>query len=225
MDNNDTLTDMELSEFKLFRQLPKETIAALTKHIHVRHYQKRTQIISEGEPAHCLYFVLSGRVKVYLSDDKGKEITVNLHEEGEVFGELSVIQGITRTASVVTTDDSRLGLMSDTDFRACLRDYPEFAMNVMHDLVDRLVQATETIRRLGLMDVYGRIAVLFLTQSEEHNGVRALKEKMTQQSIASRVGASREMVARILKDLKIGGYIDMSDDGHIVLKKTLPHSW
>ncbi len=225
MDNHEAPDDMELGEFKLFRQLPKETVAALTKHIHIRHYQKRTQIISEGEPAHCLYFVLSGRVKVYLSDDKGKEITVNIHEEGEVFGELSVIQGIARTASVVTTDDTRVGLMSDVDFRNCLREYPDFAMNVMHDLVDRLVHATETIRRLGLMDVYGRIAVLFLTQSEEHDGVRSLKEKMTQQSIASRVGASREMVARILKDLKIGGYIDMSDDGHIVIKKTLPHSW
>lgn len=216
---------MELSEFSLFRQLPPETVAALTRHIHIRHYAKRTQIISEGEPAHCIYFVLSGKVKVFLSDDKGKEITVNTHEVGEMFGELSVIQGIGRTASVITVDDSKLGLMLDTDFRNCLREFPEFSMNIMHDLVDRLVHSTETIRQLGLMDVYGRIAVLLLNESEVRDGVRIVKDKMTQQGIASRVGASREMVARILKDLKQGGYIDMSDEGRIVMKKNLPHSW
>ncbi len=217
--------EMELSAFRIFRGLPPETVSQLTRHIHLRHYPRRTQIISEGEPAHCLYFVLSGRVKVYLDDEKGKEITVNIHEEGEVFGEMSIIQGIGRSASVVTLDDTRLGLMSDTDFKQCLREYPDFTFNVMGDLVDRLLQATETIRRLGLMDVYGRIAVLLLTQSDERDGVRVMREKLTQQSIASRVGASREMVARILKDLKTGGYVDTDDAGHLILKKNLPHSW
>lgn len=224
-DTSASPTDMELATFKIFRGLPVEQISQLGRHIHIRNYPKRTQIISEGDPAHCLYFVLSGRVKVYLDDEKGKEITVNIHEGGEVFGELSVIQGIPRSASVVTMEDSRLGLMSDQEFKQCLREFPDFAANVMSDLIDRLLQATETIRRLGLMDVYGRIAVLLLTQSIEQDGQRVMKEKLTQQNIASRVGASREMVARILKDLKTGGYIDTDAEGHLVLKKNLPHSW
>ncbi len=218
-------TYMELASFKIFRGLPPDQLQQLSRHIHVRNYPKRTQIISEGDPAHCLYFVISGRVKVYLDDEKGKEITVNIHEGGEAFGELSVIQGIPRSASVVTMEDSRLGLMSDQDFRQCLRENPDFSANIMGDLIDRLLQATETIRRLGLMDVYGRIAVLLLTQSVEQNGERVMKEKLTQQSIASRVGSSREMVARILKDLKQGGYVDTDAEGHLVLKKNLPHSW
>lgn len=225
-DAHEVVSAMELKDFKILQGLPSADIERLSRHIHIRHYAKRTQILSEGEPAHCLYFVLSGRVKVYLDDEKGKEITVNFHEEGEVFGELSLIQGIDRTASVITVDDCRLGLMSDVDFRQCLTDVPSFNQNVMNDLIDRLKQATETIRRLGLMDVYGRIAVLLLTDSvEQADGSRLMKEKLTQQNIASRVGSSREMVARILKDLRIGGYVDSNDDGFLVIHKALPHSW
>lgn len=224
-DEQEGLNAMELRDFKILQGLSDADIERLVRHIHIRHYGKRTQIISEGEPAHCLYFVLSGRVKVYLDDEKGKEITVNFHEEGEVFGELSLIQGIDRTASVVTVDDCRLGLMSDIDFRQCMQDVPAFNQNIMNDLIDRLKQATEIIRRLGLMDVYGRIAVLLLNESVEQDGIRVMKEKLTQQNIASRVGSSREMVARILKDLRIGGYVDANDDGFLVIHKPLPHSW
>ena len=74
------------------------------------------------------------------------------------------------------------------------------------------------------MDVYQRIAVTFLNLSEERDGVRVIPEKLTQQNIASRVGASREMVARILKDLRTGGYITQEPHG-IILNRALPHSW
>jgi CRP/FNR family transcriptional regulator, cyclic AMP receptor protein len=213
-----------LNQFMLFDKLSNEQLEKLSKHIHVRNYSKKTQIITEGDDSHCLYFVFSGKVKVYLDDDAGKEIIVNTHGEGEFFGELGLIQSIKRTASVVTTEDTRLGVMSETDFRDCLADEPEFALNLINNLVERLKTATETIRQLGLMDVYGRIVVTFLNLSEEMDGKRVIKEKLTQQSIANRVGASREMVARILKDLKVGGYIT-TESGQIIIHKALPHSW
>jgi CRP/FNR family transcriptional regulator, cyclic AMP receptor protein len=213
-----------LNQFMLFDKLSNEQLEKLSKHIHVRNYSKKTQIITEGDDSHCLYFVFSGKVKVYLDDDAGKEIIVNTHGEGEFFGELGLIQSIKRTASVVTTEDTRLGVMSETDFKDCLADEPEFALNLINNLVERLKTATETIRQLGLMDVYGRIVVTFLNLSEEMDGKRVIKEKLTQQSIANRVGASREMVARILKDLKVGGYIT-TESGQIIIHKALPHSW
>ena len=216
---------MELSNCRLFEHMDEAQVEHLSRHIHCRNYPKKTQIITEGDEAHCLYFVLSGRVKVYLDDDNGKEIVVNIHESGEFFGELGLLQAIPRSASVITMEDTRLGLMSDADFRQCLKEQPEFAMNLIHDLVDRLLNATETIRQLGLMDVYGRIAVTFLNLSKpQPDGTRVIEEKLTQQGIANRVGASREMVARILKDLRTGDYIEMTA-GKITLKKALPHSW
>lgn len=214
----------QLKNFELFKQLDKKEIEDIFGHIHCRSFPKKTQIVTEGDNSHSLYFVLEGKVKIYLSDDNGKEIIVNTHQSGEFFGELGLIKSIPRTASVLTLEDSRLGIMPKADFKRCLSNYPEFAMSLLENLSTRLIEATETIRKLGLMDVYRRIAVTFLTLSEEVNGTRIITEKLTQQNIASRVGASREMVARILKDLRAGGYISQ-ENNQIILHKPLPHSW
>lgn len=214
----------QLRNFELFNELEKDTVDGILSHIHTRSFPKKTQIVTEGDDSHSLYFLLDGRVKVYLDDDNGKEIIVNIHEAGEFFGELGLIKSIPRTASVLTLEDSRLGIMPESDFRRCVTNYPSFAINLIENLSTRLIEATETIRKLGLMDVYRRIAVTFLNLSEEIDGVRVINEKLTQQNIASRVGASREMVARILKDLRAGGYISQ-EDNKIILHKSLPHSW
>lgn len=215
---------MELAQFPLLAALSDEERMALAQRMQIRVYHKHTQIITEGDPAHCLYFLLSGKIKVYLDDDEGKEILMNTHGAGEVFGELSLIQGSHRTASVMTLEESRIAQLSTADFKSALRELPELALALMSDLTTRLVNATETIRRLGLMDVYGRIAVTLLNLSVEENGVRVIKDRLTQQELATRVGASREMVARIFKDLRLGGYIE-TEGGHIVLNKPLPHKW
>jgi len=213
-----------LRHFELFKQLKKEDIEDILSHVHCRSFPKKTQIVTEGDTSHSLYFILEGRVKIYLADDNGKEITVNTHCAGDFFGELGLIKSIPRTASVLTLEDSRLGIMPKSDFKHCLARYPEFSMSLIENLSTRLIEATETIRKLGLMDVYRRIAATFLALSEEIDGVRVITEKLTQQDIASRVGASREMVARILKDLRVGGYITQ-ESGRITLNKALPYSW
>ncbi len=215
---------LQLKSFELFKTLEKEEFDDIFAHIHTRSYPKKTQIITEGDDSHSLYFLLEGRVKIYLDDDNGKEIIVNIHQPGDFFGELGLLKSIPRTASVVTMEDCRLGIMTENDFKRCLAKYPSFAMSLIYNLSNRLIEATETIRKLGLMDVYSRIAVTFLNLSEEVNGVRVIAEKLTQQSIASRVGASREMVARILKDLRVGGYISQQE-GKTIILKALPHSW
>jgi len=218
------ITIDELLRFSIFENISTEDMNAIKQYINCRVYPMKTQLITESDPSQCLYFILSGCVKVFLDDEKGKEIVVNQHHENEIVGELGVLQNIPRTASVITAKETRLGVMTEADFKSCLMHYPVLAMNLMQNLVSRLVNATETIRKLGLMDVYGRIAVTLLNLSEEQDGVRVIKEKLTQQTIAGLVGASREMVARILKDLKTGGYIKI-DKGMVTLLKSLPHNW
>ena len=216
---------MELNEFPIFKDFDSDLINSIGGFLHYRQFPKKTQIVVEGDASHSMYFILEGRVKVYLDDETGKEIVVNIHGPGEFFGELGLIEGIPRTASVITMEDTRVGILNDNDFRTCMEKYPEFSMKLMHNLVTRLREATETIRKLGLMDVYRRIVVTFLNMAEEDNNGRfIIREKLTQQNIANRVGASREMVARILKDLRTGNYISM-EDGLIVINKALPHSW
>lgn len=218
------ITIDELRRFSLFENMADDEIELIRHHINCRIYPVKTQLITESDPSQCLYFILNGCVKVFLDDEKGKEIVVNQHHENEIVGELGVLQNIPRTASAITASETRLGVMTDKDFKQCLLKYPALSMNLIQNLVSRLVNATETIRKLGLMDVYGRIAVTFLNLSEEKDGVRVIKEKLTQQTIASLVGASREMVARILKDLRTGGYIQI-DKGVITILRALPHSW
>ncbi len=219
-----TVRTAELQRFSLFNGISDEELLIISKFLHCRNYPAKTQLITEGDPSLSVYFILRGQVNVYLDDEKGKEIIINSHVTGEYFGELGLIQKISRTASIVTTQESRLAVMSDIDFKYCLEQYPKLAMNLIHQLVDRVVDATTSIRKLGLMDVYGRIAVTFLNMSEEYGDIRIIREKLTQQAIASHVGASREMVARILKDLKTGGYIAI-EKGIISIMKPLPHSW
>jgi CRP/FNR family transcriptional regulator, cyclic AMP receptor protein len=215
---------LELKNFELFQSLENDDLEGVISHIHSRNFPKKTQIVTEGDDSHSLYFLLDGRVKIYLDDDNGKEIIVNVHQKGDFFGELGLIKSIPRTASVLTLEDCRIGIMPKADFKFCMVNYPEFAMSLIANLSDRLIEATETIRKLGLMDVYRRIAETFLDLSVEEGDIRIIKEKLTQQNIASRVGASREMVARILKDLRAGGYI-AQESGQIKLLKNLPHSW
>jgi len=213
-----------LKDFQLFQKLPDDVVEQILGCIHIRSFSRKTQLVTEGEESHSLYFLLEGKVKVYLDDENGKEIVVNIHHPGDFFGELGLIKSIPRTASVQTLEDCRLGIMQDADFKRCLTQFPQFSLNLIENLSTRLIEATETIRKLGLMDVYGRIVVTFLNLSEERDGMRIIPEKLTQQNIANRVGASREMVARILKDLKAGGYIRV-EENQIVICKPLPQSW
>ena len=215
---------IDLNKFDLFNYLETKEIEDVLSHVHHRNFRKKTQIVTEGDDSHSLYFLLEGKVKVYLNDKSGKEIIINTHVPGDFFGELGLVKSIPRTASVMTLEECKIGVMQEFDFKHCLSSYPAFSIALIENLSTRLIEATETIRKLGLMDVYQRIAVTFLTLSEERNGVRVIPEKLTQQNIASRVGASREMVARILKDLRTGGYITQEPHG-ITINRPLPHSW
>ncbi len=215
---------IDLNAFDLFNYLEPKEIEDVLSHVHHRNFRKKTQIVTEGDDSHSLYFLLEGKIKVYLNDKSGKEIIINTHVPGDFFGELGLVKSIPRTASVMTLEECKIGVMQEFDFKHCLSSYPAFSIALIENLSTRLIEATETIRKLGLMDVYQRIAVTFLTLSEERDGVRVIPEKLTQQNIASRVGASREMVARILKDLRVGGYITQ-DSNSITINRPLPHSW
>jgi CRP/FNR family cyclic AMP-dependent transcriptional regulator len=168
--------------------------------------------------------VLSGKVKVFLSDEEGKEVTLNLQGDGEYFGELAILDDAPRSASVMTTEDTKLAVLSKAAFEKCMEQHSTIALTVMRGLARRLRELTENVRSLALMDVYGRVARLLLEMSEEEGGKKIIKQRLTQRDIASMVGASREMVSRILRDLSIGGYISI-ENKIITLNERLPPAW
>lgn len=204
-------------------ELGEEELRALSAEGVVRAYRGNTVIVNEGDETDSLYIILSGRVKVFLSDDAGKEIVLAIQGSGEYFGEM-VLDGGPRSASVVTLEPSRFAVVPKSSFREFLRAHPEFAIHLIEKLIRRARALTQNVKSLALMDVYGRVARLLLELAVKEDGRLVINERLTQQDIASRVGASREMISKILKDLSIGGYITV-ERKRITINRTPPRQW
>lgn len=215
---------MELKNIPLFSDLSDMEIEAISKLASSRTFNKNTMVICEGDRSDSLYVILSGQVRVFLSGDDGKEVTLNIQKEGEYFGELALLDDAPRSASVVTTESSRLAVISKAAFDECMEKNPCIALKIIRGLARRLRELTENVRTLALMDVYGRVARTLLDLSEERDDKRVIPQRLTQRDIANMVGASREMVSRILRDLTMGGYISI-ENKIITINERLPPAW
>jgi CRP/FNR family cyclic AMP-dependent transcriptional regulator len=189
----------------------------------IRQFPKNTVVVSQGDETDSFYVILQGKVDVFLHNDKGKEIIINTLGECEAFGELAPLGRIPRQASIITTEDSTFGIISRQVFMDTLLTKPTVSMQIIDLLVHRIQDLTEEVSSLALEDVYNRV-VRVLYKHAEAVGEKLITEKLTQQDIASRVGATREMVHRILKELKTGGYISI-EGKHITIEKKLPAGW
>lgn len=213
-----------LSKISLFEGIPEAELTAIEALGVQRTYPKSTVIINEGDQANAMYIVLTGKVRVYVSDEGGKEFILNTMGDGEHFGELSLLDEEVRSASVVTLEKSTFSIIHKEDFAKLLVDHPRIALVLLKNLSNRIRQLTDNVKTLALQDVYGRIRKTLLSMAEEVNGQLVIEERLTQQDIANRIGSSREMVARILKDLALGGYIEI-DKKHFRILKKLPDSY
>ena len=213
-----------LKNIPLFAGLSDEDIKAISSHAVTKTYAKNTVIINEGDESDSLYVIITGRVKVFLSDEDGKEVILNTQEAGDYFGELALIDEAPRSASVMTLDDSKMSIVSKRDFENCLTRHPQIALRVIKGLTKRLRNLTDNVKSLALMDVYGRVARTLLSLATDEDGKLVVSQRLTQRDIASMVGASREMVSRILKDLSVGGYITV-DKKSITINEKLPSAW
>ncbi|MBX3586041.1 MAG: Crp/Fnr family transcriptional regulator [Ramlibacter sp.] len=190
----------------------------------IRNYKKSSVIINEGDEGESLFVLLQGNVKVFATDEDGREITYGTIAAGDYFGEMS-LDGGPRSASVMTLEPCICSVVTRAAVRDHLADEPEFALDLVAQVIRRARSATETARNMALLDVYGRV-VATLESYEGPGSAEAPIElrQITHQAIASRVGASREMVSRLLKDLEKGGYIALGVK-RITLLKKLPARW
>jgi CRP/FNR family cyclic AMP-dependent transcriptional regulator len=189
----------------------------------VRTFPKRAIIVTEGDDTDSLYVVLSGKARVFVADEKGKEVQLNQLGAGEYFGEVT-LDGGPRSASVMAVEDCRCAVVKRSELTTFLEQHPELALHVMRKLARRVRDLTENVRSLALMDVYGRVARLLLELAEEEDGKLVIRENLTHKDIAARVGASREMISRIFSDLAEGGYV-RKEDGNLVIARKPPPRW
>jgi CRP/FNR family cyclic AMP-dependent transcriptional regulator len=207
----------------LFAHLDETDLRALVPHGTVRSFAKNVILVSEGDATDSLYVMLSGRVKVFVSGEDGKELVVSTIGAGDYFGEL-VLDGGSRAASVITLEPCRLFVISHADVEGLLAGNPAFTRDLIRRLIGKVRSLTNKVTDLALKDIYGRFVSFVEDNSVEQDGRRVILERLTQHDIAARIGASREMVSRIVKDLIAGGYVSV-DAKHITVHRKLPAKW
>jgi CRP/FNR family transcriptional regulator, cyclic AMP receptor protein len=203
--------------------LPQPLLEKIAAVATVRTFPKRAIIVTEGDETDSLYVVLSGKARVYVADEKGREVQLNQLGPGEYFGEVT-LDGGPRSASVMAIEDTRCAIVKRGELTPFLEAHPELALHIVRKLAHRVRELTENVRSLALMDVYGRVARLLLELAEEKEGKLVIDEALTHRDIAARVGASREMISRIFSDLAEGGYV-RREDGHLIIARKPPPRW
>ena len=211
---------IDLKNIPLFAGLPESDLQAIAKKAVIKSYDKNAIIVTEGEFTKSLYVIISGKVKVYLNDENGKELVLDSKGPGEYFGEMVLDDG-PRSASVVTTETSAFAVLSTTVFKGLLVRHPEIALIVIRNLIRMARGLDENVRSLAMLDVYGRVSRMLLDLAVEQGEKLVIPDKLTQQEMANRVGTSREVINRILRDLTAGGYIRV-EEKTIIINKPLP---
>jgi CRP/FNR family transcriptional regulator, cyclic AMP receptor protein len=214
---------VDLKNIPTFRGLREDKLRALATKAVTKSVPKNGVVIMEGEFTRSLYVILSGKVKVYLNDENGKELVLDIKGPGEYFGEMVLDEG-PRSASVVTIEPCQFAVISMADFREVLTEQPEIALQVIKNLIHMARGLNEHVRSLAMLDVYGRAARMLLDLAVEQGGNQVIPEKLTQQEMAGRVGTSREVINRILRDLTTGGYIKI-EERKITIIKRLPSKY
>ena len=214
---------VDLKNIPTFRGLPEDKLRALAGKAVMQSVPKNGVVITEGELTRSLYVILSGKVKVYLNDEDGRELVLDVKGPGEYFGEMVLDEG-PRSASVATIEPCQFAVISMADFKAVLIEQPEIALQVIKNLIHMARGLNENIRSLAMLDVYGRVAKMLLDLAVEQGGAQVIPETLTQQDMAKKVGTSREVINRILRDLATGGYIEI-EDRKITIIKRLPSKY
>jgi CRP/FNR family cyclic AMP-dependent transcriptional regulator len=201
-----------------------DTVRALAERGVVRNYRKGTVLIEEGDVGDTLYVLLSGRVRVYSSNESGREVSHGVYGAGEYLGEMS-LDGGPRSASVITLEPTACAVVKRETVEAYIAEQPAFSFELLVRLIRRARAATYSTKQLALNDVYGRLKALLESHAEPGAPLpRTLNERLTHQDMSSRIGCSREMVSRLMKDLQRGEYID--HDGSVIrLLRPLPPRW
>lgn len=200
-----------------------ESLRALASRGVRRSYRKGTLLIQEGDHGDTIYVVLAGQLRVFTSKAE-REFTLGTYGPGEYVGEMG-LDGGPRSASVITLEKTECSVITRPTLRAFIAERPEFAFELINKLIGRARNSTIAATRLALNDVYGRLKLALEAMAvSDEAGVRVVVDRPTQVELASRLGCTREMVGRVIRELGRGGYVEMTPRG-MVLRRPLPARW
>lgn len=214
-----------LENVECFKHLSDAERAEVEACAVLRNYPKDRIIVNKGDEANALYVLIEGELAVFLADeDDEREIILNTLGPGDYFGELGLLGEEQRTASVKTLSPAKIACIEREAFLAFVAARPEFALDMIRNLVKRVTALSESVGDLALLDVYRRVVKLLQSAAQPDASGQSVTGRLTQQDIADRVGASREMVSRILNELRKGDYVSI-ERKRVTLKRKLPERW
>ena len=217
------LSNLELlRRVPLFSALTPTQAASISDAIIKKRFKRAEIIVEQGKKSDTLYIILTGRARVMSSDSRGREVILATLHQGDYIGEMSLIDDAPHSASVRTEVQTDVLTLGRDAFSRCLPDNSSMSYNIMRGLVARLRHADRKIESLALMDVYGRVARSLLEFAvDDGAGNLKIRDKISRQDLAKMVGASREMVSRVMKDLEERGFVDTQSDGSMIVKDRL----
>jgi len=217
------LSNLELiRRVPLFALLTSAQAEAVADAVAKRRFRRGEAIVEQGQKSNTLFILLTGRARVVSADRRGREVILATLQTGDYVGEMSLIDNQAHSATVRAEVQTDMLALGRAEFARCLPENNSMAYAIMKGLVQRLRQADRKIESLALMDVYGRVARALLEFAQpDREGQLAVRERISRQDIAKMVGASREMVSRVMKDLEERGVIETQDNGSVVIKERL----
>ncbi|MBP8144377.1 MAG: Crp/Fnr family transcriptional regulator [Inhella sp.] len=204
---------------RLFSMLTPEQAQTVANSVSKRRFKRGEMLVEQGGQPNALFILLNGRARVLTADHRGREVIMAVLGAGDYVGEMSLIDGEPASATVRCEAPTDVLVLGRMEFARCLPEPNSMAYGILRGLVARLRNADRQIESLALLDVYGRVARTLMDMAEDDNGLKIVRGRVSRQDMAKVVGASREMVSRVMKDLEERGQIETLEDGSVVLKR------
>lgn len=205
----------------LFSMLTNEQAQGIADAIVKRRFRRGEIIVEQGRKSNALFILLTGRARVLSSDVRGREVILAVLQPGDYVGEMSLIDNEPHSATVRAEVQTDMLILGRAEFARCLPENSSLSYAIMRGLVQRLRNADRQIESLALLDVYGRVARTLLDMAEDVGGQQIIRGKVSRQDLAKVVGASREMVSRVMKDLEERGIVETQENGSVLIKNGL----
>ncbi len=205
----------------LFSMLTSTQAEAVAEGVVKRRYRRGEIIVEQGRKSNALFILLTGRARVLTADNRGREVILAMLHPGDYVGEMSLIDNEPHSATVRAEVQTDVLVLGRAEFTRCLPENSSLSYAILRGLVARLRNADRQIESLALLDVYGRVARTLLDMAEEMSGVLVIRNKVSRQDLAKIVGASREMVSRVMKDLEERKFVETQPDGSVIIKERL----
>ena len=205
----------------LFSLLTNDQAQGIADSVVKRRFRRGEIVVEHCKKSNALFILLTGRARVLTADSRGREVILAVLQPGDYVGEMSLIDNEPHSATVRAEVQTDMLILGRTEFARCLPDTTTLAYGILRGLVQRLRAADRQIESLALLDVYGRVARTLLDMAEDMNGTNIIRNKVSRQDMAKVVGASREMVSRVMKDLEQRGVIETQENGSVHIKQRL----